>query len=216
MSIISAGVFDRYPNLKMLISEGGATWGPFIGDRMDEGYRQHSAAVRPKLERMPSEYLDTNVYALFQHDRTAVAANTAMGWKNICWAATTRTPRAPTGTRRRRCTSCSTTSSRRRATECASAPSRSSFHTCRRLPRPDREQAEFGPTSGFAVSNERRALEGLVVVDLSTTLTSAYTTMVFADYGAEVIQVERPGGSELRECGRGPSGCEARRASSLT
>jgi predicted TIM-barrel fold metal-dependent hydrolase len=85
VSMISAGVFDRYPNLKMLISEGGATWGPFIGDRMDEGYRQHSAAVRPKLERMPSEYLDTNVYASFQHDRTAVAANTAMGWKNICW-----------------------------------------------------------------------------------------------------------------------------------
>ena len=41
-------------------------------------------------------------------------------------------------------------------------------------------------------------LDGLVVVDLSATLASAYTTMVFADYGAEVIQVERPGGSELR------------------
>jgi crotonobetainyl-CoA:carnitine CoA-transferase CaiB-like acyl-CoA transferase len=42
-------------------------------------------------------------------------------------------------------------------------------------------------------------LEGLVVVDLSTTVASALTTLLFADYGAEVISVERPGGSRLRE-----------------
>jgi crotonobetainyl-CoA:carnitine CoA-transferase CaiB-like acyl-CoA transferase len=41
-------------------------------------------------------------------------------------------------------------------------------------------------------------LEGLVVVDLSTTLASAYTTLVFADFGAEVVTVEPPGGSDLR------------------
>jgi crotonobetainyl-CoA:carnitine CoA-transferase CaiB-like acyl-CoA transferase len=42
-------------------------------------------------------------------------------------------------------------------------------------------------------------LEGLVVVDLSTTVASAFTTLLFADYGAEVISVERPGGSRLRQ-----------------
>jgi crotonobetainyl-CoA:carnitine CoA-transferase CaiB-like acyl-CoA transferase len=41
-------------------------------------------------------------------------------------------------------------------------------------------------------------LEGLVVVDLSTTLPSAYTSLLFADGGAEVIQIEPPGGSRLR------------------
>ena len=25
------------------------------------------------------------MYASFQHDRSAVAASTAMGWKNVCW-----------------------------------------------------------------------------------------------------------------------------------
>jgi crotonobetainyl-CoA:carnitine CoA-transferase CaiB-like acyl-CoA transferase len=44
----------------------------------------------------------------------------------------------------------------------------------------------------------------LVVVDLSTSLASAYTTMVMADYGAEVIQVERPGGSPLRRLAAWP------------
>jgi predicted TIM-barrel fold metal-dependent hydrolase len=83
--MIASGALDRHPELKVLVSEGGATWGPFIADRMDEGYRQHGAAVRPVLSKLPSQYLYEQVYASFQHDHSAVAANTAMGWKNIMW-----------------------------------------------------------------------------------------------------------------------------------
>jgi predicted TIM-barrel fold metal-dependent hydrolase len=83
--LIACGALDRHPDLKVLVSEGGATWGPFIADRMDEGYRQHGAAVRPKLSKPPSQYLYEQVYASFQHDRTGVAAATAMGWRNVLW-----------------------------------------------------------------------------------------------------------------------------------
>jgi predicted TIM-barrel fold metal-dependent hydrolase len=83
--LIASGVFDRHPSLRVMISEGGATWGPFVADRLDEAYRQHATAVRPALARLPSEYLYECVYASFQHDRSAVAANWAMGWKNVCW-----------------------------------------------------------------------------------------------------------------------------------
>ncbi len=41
-------------------------------------------------------------------------------------------------------------------------------------------------------------LEGLVVVDLSANVGSAWVTQVIADYGAEVIQIEPPGGSRVR------------------
>jgi predicted TIM-barrel fold metal-dependent hydrolase len=84
-ALITSGVFDRHPGLRIIISEGGATWGPFLADRLDEGYRQHQSAVRPKLSRLPSEFLYSNVWASFQHDRSAVAASTAMGWSNVCW-----------------------------------------------------------------------------------------------------------------------------------
>jgi predicted TIM-barrel fold metal-dependent hydrolase len=84
-ALISSGVFDRHSDLRIIISEGGATWGPFLADRLDEGYRQHQTAVRPKLNRLPSEYLYSNVWASFQHDPSAVVAATAMGWKNVCW-----------------------------------------------------------------------------------------------------------------------------------
>jgi crotonobetainyl-CoA:carnitine CoA-transferase CaiB-like acyl-CoA transferase len=42
-------------------------------------------------------------------------------------------------------------------------------------------------------------LSGLVVVDLSTTLAGAQATQFLADCGAEVILVEPPEGSPLRE-----------------
>jgi predicted TIM-barrel fold metal-dependent hydrolase len=83
--LIACGALDRHPELRVLVSEGGATWGPFIADRMDEGYRQHGAAVRPTLSKLPSRYLYEQVYASFQHDISAVAANSAMGWQNVMW-----------------------------------------------------------------------------------------------------------------------------------
>jgi len=83
MKLVASGALDRHPDLKVLISEGGATWIPFLGDRMLEGYRQHHMAVRPKLERDPKETLMTQVYASFQHDETAVAAFEAMGYRNV-------------------------------------------------------------------------------------------------------------------------------------
>lgn len=83
--LIACGALDRHPDLRVLVSEGGATWGPFMADRMDEGYRQHGAGVRPVLSKPPSEYLYDQVYASFQHDASAPAANAAMGWKNVMW-----------------------------------------------------------------------------------------------------------------------------------
>ena len=83
MKMVASGALDRHPNLKVLISEGGATWVPFLGDRLLEGYRQHHMAVRPKLTRNPKEILYSQVYASFQHDETAVAAFDHMGYRNV-------------------------------------------------------------------------------------------------------------------------------------
>jgi len=43
------------------------------------------------------------------------------------------------------------------------------------------------------------ALDGLSVVDLSNTLTGTQMSQVLADFGAEVVHVEPPGGSSLRQ-----------------
>jgi predicted TIM-barrel fold metal-dependent hydrolase len=81
----ASGVLDKRPGLKLLISEAGASWLPFIGDRLDEAYRQHAEFVRDELTRMPSEVLREQVYASFQHDPTGVLTCTAMGYRNVLW-----------------------------------------------------------------------------------------------------------------------------------
>ncbi|MGH3562369.1 MAG: amidohydrolase family protein [Mycobacterium sp.] len=85
MKLVASGALDRHPKLKVLVSEGGATWVPFLADRMEEGYRQHALVVRPKLKRSPREIIYSQVYASFQHDASAVAAMTAMGFDNVLW-----------------------------------------------------------------------------------------------------------------------------------
>ncbi len=85
MKLVASGALDRHPRLKVLVSEGGASWVPFLGDRMNESYRQHEMMVRPKLTRTPKEILYAQVYASFQHDESAVSALTCNGYQNVMW-----------------------------------------------------------------------------------------------------------------------------------
>lgn len=83
--LVTSGVLDRHPNLRLLVSEAGASWVPFVGDRMNEAYRQHGSFVRPTLSRLPKEILFNQVFASFQHDETAIPTLTAMGYSNVLW-----------------------------------------------------------------------------------------------------------------------------------
>jgi predicted TIM-barrel fold metal-dependent hydrolase len=85
MKMVAGGALDRHAGLKVLVSEGGATWVPFLVDRMEEGYRQHNKVIRPKLVRPLREIVYSQVYASFQHDATAVAAVESMGYRNVMW-----------------------------------------------------------------------------------------------------------------------------------
>jgi predicted TIM-barrel fold metal-dependent hydrolase len=83
--LVASGVLDRHPTLKVFVAEGGAAWGPFVGDRMDEAYRQHAGWAEPKLSMTPKEFIYRQVYASFQHDPSAVETVVAMGWNNVLW-----------------------------------------------------------------------------------------------------------------------------------
>ncbi len=69
-SMIVQGVFDKYPNLKVVLQEGGIWWAQELALRMDEFYLGHSGDIRfverklaageKFLYRLPSEYLWDN------------------------------------------------------------------------------------------------------------------------------------------------------------
>jgi predicted TIM-barrel fold metal-dependent hydrolase len=83
VALVAAGVLERHPDLKVLVSEGGATWAPFLGDRMNELVRQQPMWDDGTLSMLPKEYVMRQVYASFQHDETAIPALTAMGYRNV-------------------------------------------------------------------------------------------------------------------------------------
>ncbi len=83
--LVACGALDRHPDLKILIAEGGSSWVPSLGDRMNEAYRQHATMVKPVLSRPPKEILYGQVYTSFQHDETATGTMMQFGYDKICW-----------------------------------------------------------------------------------------------------------------------------------
>jgi predicted TIM-barrel fold metal-dependent hydrolase len=72
MYLVSGGVLDRNPKAKIAFIESGASWLGAIGERMDEVYDAHQQFVRPKLSRAPSQIINDQVWASFQHDKSCV------------------------------------------------------------------------------------------------------------------------------------------------
>jgi uncharacterized protein len=56
ISMVSQGVFEKYPSVRLILNEFGVTWLPFVMWRMDMEYRAARDDV-PWLTRLPSEYI---------------------------------------------------------------------------------------------------------------------------------------------------------------
>jgi predicted TIM-barrel fold metal-dependent hydrolase len=56
ISIVSEGVFVKYPNMKLVMNEFGCAWLPFVMWRMDMEYRSGREDM-PWLEELPSDHI---------------------------------------------------------------------------------------------------------------------------------------------------------------
>jgi len=72
--LVAGGVLDRNPKAKVAFIESGASWLSAIGERMDEVNEAHDEFVRPKLSLKPSEIINRQIWASFQHDRACILA----------------------------------------------------------------------------------------------------------------------------------------------
>lgn len=87
MYLVAGGVLDRNPGAKVAFIESGASWLVALAERMDEVSVAHANFVFPKLSRTPSQIIDDQVWASFQHDRACIVAAAAglPGARNVMW-----------------------------------------------------------------------------------------------------------------------------------
>jgi predicted TIM-barrel fold metal-dependent hydrolase len=60
LSMICNGLFDRFPELKVVLLETGVAWVPWFMWRMDQQYRETRLEI-PWVKRLPSEHMRTSV-----------------------------------------------------------------------------------------------------------------------------------------------------------
>lgn len=84
--MVLGGALDRFPKLKIVSVEAGASYLISLAERMDESYKQHQFYVRPKLSLLPSEILRRQVRATFQYDKSCIMARDRIGVECLMFA----------------------------------------------------------------------------------------------------------------------------------
>jgi predicted TIM-barrel fold metal-dependent hydrolase len=72
VQIISSGVLERHPGIRVGTVESGIGWLPWMLETMDHAHRAHHMWVRPVLPRLPSEYYRSNCFSTFQIDQAGL------------------------------------------------------------------------------------------------------------------------------------------------
>ena len=82
-SIVFSGALERYPGMKFVLGECGASWIPYVLGRMDEEYEDQFRHLNFSLK--PSEYWRRQGYTTFQHETTIADVAHLVGEDNIIW-----------------------------------------------------------------------------------------------------------------------------------
>lgn len=86
-TFVFGGVFERFPELKLVCVEADAGWAPHFMYRMDHAYKRHRYWMKcDELARLPSEYFKDNVYMTFQDDWVAFKMKDMCNTRRLMWA----------------------------------------------------------------------------------------------------------------------------------
>jgi predicted TIM-barrel fold metal-dependent hydrolase len=85
--LITGGVPERFPRLKLVSAENDISWIPHFMYRLDHAYDRLRHFEGLSLPMMPSEYMKRNVVATFQFETTNVNfTRQIFGAENIMWS----------------------------------------------------------------------------------------------------------------------------------
>ena len=83
--IIQSGVVERYPNLKVVITEFETGWVGHLLKRLDWAYIRGGGERTFGLPMMPSHYWQRNFYVTFEDDPLGIATRDFIGTETMIW-----------------------------------------------------------------------------------------------------------------------------------
>jgi predicted TIM-barrel fold metal-dependent hydrolase len=89
LPMVAAGVFDRFPNLKLVLAHGDAGWAMHWMEFFDINYVRHRHLTEYALrdpDAVPSDYIRQHVWFTFHQDRPAVKNRSRLGGVHLLWA----------------------------------------------------------------------------------------------------------------------------------
>ena len=83
VDLVNTRLFEKYPNLKVALSEGGIGWIPYILERADYTWERHKSYTGMSDARRPSEIFRDHIFGCFISDTAGLANIDAIGVDNI-------------------------------------------------------------------------------------------------------------------------------------
>lgn len=85
-TLVFGGVFERFPELRVVCVEADAGWLPHWMYRADHAFDRHRNWLTAEVTRPPSEYVRENIYVTFQDDWVAFRVAEMCNYERLMWA----------------------------------------------------------------------------------------------------------------------------------
>jgi predicted TIM-barrel fold metal-dependent hydrolase len=86
MQLIFAGIFDRYPDLQVVIAEVDSGWVPYFKEQMDQNFLRLAMARDFSIRDLPSRYVDRHFSTTFITDPVGVRLRNDVGVDRMMWS----------------------------------------------------------------------------------------------------------------------------------
>lgn len=86
VQLMFAGVFDRYPDLNLVIAEVDCGWVPYFKEQLDNNFLQLRGSRDFTIEHLPSEYVARNVHFAYINDPVGVDLLDRIGIDQVLWS----------------------------------------------------------------------------------------------------------------------------------
>ncbi|MDQ1433309.1 MAG: hypothetical protein QOF59_125 [Actinomycetota bacterium] len=86
VQMIFAGVFDRFPELDVVVAEVDCGWVPYFKEQIDNNYKRLDAISDFRITALPSEYVERHLHFTYLTDPFGIENRASIGVERILWS----------------------------------------------------------------------------------------------------------------------------------